>query len=122
MVSFGSLQVVLRKLFGVVCFRVEHFGKLLGKSFSIRINFYIFKTTFRLHHHVRYELELYVYLHFDEVVYLPVLDRYMKINLLKLHLSNLPLTECSESVPVNTMSGLLDLIDDPPIRYGFVVN
>ena len=30
-------------------------------------------------------------------------------------------TEYSGSVPVNTINGLFDVIDDPPIRYGFIV-
>ena len=30
-------------------------------------------------------------------------------------------TEHSESGPVITISGLLDVIDDPHIRYGFIV-
>ena len=30
-------------------------------------------------------------------------------------------TEYSGSVPVNTIIGLFDVIDDPPIRYGFIV-
>ena len=30
-------------------------------------------------------------------------------------------TEYSGSVPVNANSGLFDIIDDPPIRYGFIV-
>ena len=30
-------------------------------------------------------------------------------------------TEHSGSVPVNTISGLFDVIDDPPIRYGFIL-
>ena len=30
-------------------------------------------------------------------------------------------TEYSGSVPVNTISGLFDDIEDPPIRYGIIV-
>ena len=30
-------------------------------------------------------------------------------------------TEYSGSVPVNTIIGLVDVIDDPPIRYGFII-
>ena len=30
-------------------------------------------------------------------------------------------TEYSGSVPINTINGLFDVIDDPPIRYGFIV-
>ena len=30
-------------------------------------------------------------------------------------------SEYSGSVPVNTFSGLFNDIDDPPIRYGFIV-
>ena len=32
-----------------------------------------------------------------------------------------PSTEYSGSVPVNNMSGLLEDLDDPPLRYGFIV-
>ena len=30
-------------------------------------------------------------------------------------------TEYSGSGPVSTISGLFDVIDDPPMRYGFIV-
>ena len=29
--------------------------------------------------------------------------------------------EYSGSVPVNTINGLFDCFDDPPVRYGFIV-
>ena len=31
------------------------------------------------------------------------------------------LTEYSGSVPVNTIMGFFDNMDDPPVRYGFIV-
>ena len=65
-------------------------------------------------------LELCVYVfNFDELACLLVQVLYLKLNLLLLHLGTL--LQSIRDLCLNTISGFFDDIDDPPIRYGFIV-